>query len=231
MLIIGEGQKASFDLVARAPFLAGLSTHLSRRKPGLLARFPPSARDALVRNMVARAERHGLTWKSTITLFCDLMQSVAPNFDRHPLIRKALIDGASDADVRFRSIFAEVPSDVWDEVARNRVDLPLFTDPEFDGRPLVERVAQAMPVVLWDHIAPGISAEAARWAMRAAANLRLDGLDDAPLAIAAMRVFYPSVSTPERPDWLADIRDISRPAPVRLELLRLRIALDHGRWV
>ena len=231
MLVVGESQKAFFDAMAGTEFANQLDAHLSARQPGYLPRFPAQSRKLLVGNMMARAQRYGLTWKSTITLFCDLMQSAAPNFDRHPRIQDALAGGTADPDVRMRSLPARVPAAVWDEIAGQRVDLPLYVAPDLDDRPLEDRVAHALPIVLWDHIAPAAAHDVALWTMKAAASLGLDGLDDAPLAVAAMQVFYLAASPGKKPDWLADVRDPALPPKVRLELLRLKIALDHGRRV
>lgn len=231
MLTIANDQLDKLDAIAALAFARDLFGHLARRQPNLLPRFAPAVREAVMRNMVARADRHGLTWKSTITLYCDLMQSVAPDFDRHPLVRDALESGAPDADIRMRSLIARVPSAVWGEVVADRTELPLYTGPEMDGRPLVDRVAQALPLVLWDRVDRARAPDVARWAVSAAGSLGFGSLDDAPLVVATWRSLDPAAASGGKPGWLADIRDTAVPPKVRLELLRLRIALDHGRRV
>lgn len=75
----------------------------------------------LVRQGVARARAYGMSWESTITAFVVLMFTVAPNFDAHPLIRRALRDASVEPDLRLEEIWDKVTAENW-EAARDSYD-------------------------------------------------------------------------------------------------------------
>jgi hypothetical protein len=70
---------------------------------------------------VARARAYGLTWESSITSFVILMFKVAPNFDQHPAINRALNDTQVAPDARIQRLLEVTTSSDWWE-AKDRYD-------------------------------------------------------------------------------------------------------------
>ncbi|MCF6249989.1 MAG: hypothetical protein L3J75_01790 [Methylococcaceae bacterium] len=48
----------------------------------MLSRFPEQIQLKIVSNMIDRAKRWGINWKSSLVIFAELMISIAPNFDQ-----------------------------------------------------------------------------------------------------------------------------------------------------
>lgn len=66
---------------------------------------------------IERARSHELAGDGAITAFVTLMFLVAPNFDEHPRIRKALADVSQEPEERMRQIFEKTAEADWDEAA------------------------------------------------------------------------------------------------------------------
>lgn len=69
---------------------------------------------------IRRAERHGLTWVSSITTFVVLMFVFAPHFDEHPEIHRRLTEGRAPADRRIAALLKRTHPTAWDEISRRR---------------------------------------------------------------------------------------------------------------
>jgi hypothetical protein len=76
----------------------------------------------MVKNGIARARSHQLSWESSITGFVYLMFSVAPDFDERPAFRE-ILDNVSieDENRRMGVLFERIPEEEWEE-ARLRGD-------------------------------------------------------------------------------------------------------------
>ncbi|MBE7543326.1 MAG: hypothetical protein M9913_18430 [Bryobacteraceae bacterium] len=68
---------------------------------------------------IDRARTHDLDSDGAITAFVTLMFLVAPNFDQHPRIRKALDNPSAEPDQRIQQIFERTAEADWDEAAEN----------------------------------------------------------------------------------------------------------------
>lgn len=229
MLVIGARQEAALDAAMGDCFLAELQDYLAGRDPGLLPVLDPSARPVVVAAMVGRARRCGVKWRSSTALFCDLMQLVAPDFYRHPAVRGLYVRDGADPDALTQQLADLVPAATWEEIAGQRSDLPLYTPPEADDLPLVERIAAALPIILWGRVKPGAGANLAGAGLAEAARLGLSDADDAGLVLAAIMHLYPS--TRALPDWAEAAAAKPGSTQAKLELMRLRAALDHGRRI
>jgi hypothetical protein len=75
----------------------------------------------MVRAGIARARSYDMTWESSITAFVVLMFIVAPNFDSHPLINRALRDDKVDPNSRVEEIWDHTTEANWD-AARDSYD-------------------------------------------------------------------------------------------------------------
>ncbi|WP_133510437.1 hypothetical protein [Candidatus Thiosymbion oneisti] len=186
----------------------------------------------IVGHMIARGRKWGATWKNSLALFADLLQTVAPNFDHNHFIREALERGADTADNRILSLVDRAPHIAWRKAEAARIELFLYTAPDMDPLPLIERTAAALPLVLWDQATPEDARPKAEAAFNLAGSLGFAELQDGPLVLAVARALYgPELTVEARHPWIADVLDPRCSPDMRLELLRLRIALDFGRRV
>lgn len=131
MLTIRHEQIEAFREVAEAAFERRVAAYVREEhgeEPVALASGERALRELdeeallrLVRRGIARARSHGMTWESTVTAFVVLMFTVAPNFDSHPLIRRALRDPSVEPDLRLEEIWDKVTAENW-EAARASYD-------------------------------------------------------------------------------------------------------------
>jgi hypothetical protein len=131
MLKIRSEQIEAFQPVADAQFVQRIVDYLRKRQSSTVVRLPQGPTlifrlpDALLRKMVqdgvSRARSYGLTWESSITGFVVLMFRVAPNFDQHPAINRALTDEQMAPDARIQKLLEVTTSADWWE-AKERYD-------------------------------------------------------------------------------------------------------------
>jgi hypothetical protein len=123
MLKIRSEQIEAFQPVADAQFVRRIVDHLRKRQsnaavrlpqgPTLIFRLPDALLHKMVQVGVARARSYGLTWESSITGFVVLMFKVAPNFDQHPAINRALTDAQVAPDARLQKLLEVTTSSDW----------------------------------------------------------------------------------------------------------------------
>jgi hypothetical protein len=217
---------------AQRQFVAGLSDYLCAHHLGLLPRFPLPQRHAIVGLMLERAAAWGATWQASLALYADLMQRVAPNFDRHPEVAAALRTGFPGADERILSLPDRVSRPVWVAAEAQRVDLYLFTSPTLDAQPLAARTAAALPLVLWDRVTSETAIAVAEQGAALATRVGIGEYEDGPLVGAALITLYgAALHHADTATWRRDVMAPGIGPEERLMMLRLRIALDHGRRV
>ncbi|EHR69500.1 hypothetical protein BurJ1DRAFT_0618 [Burkholderiales bacterium JOSHI_001] len=211
-------------------FLAELEADLAKAEPAFLPRFAKSARGQIVRNLHARALQAGATSARSITLLARLMVGIAPNITSDPAVRAWLANTSQTPDEAIPWLAERLTEADWERIDDNRRDLVAFIPPAADELPLVDRVALALPVVLWDLVNAHATPALATSALRAAEQLGFNGLDDAPVAVASWRLLYGRAFADAALNWPQDVRDAGEPPATRLAMLRARIMLDHGRW-
>lgn len=123
MLKIRPEQQNVFDPVAEAAFERRLVKYLRKHHAAAVVRLSSgSARvEALreetlaemVRGGIARARRYGIRWESNLNAFVVLMFVAAPNFDRHPLIRRVLTDKEVAAEERLDRLWEATTEENW----------------------------------------------------------------------------------------------------------------------
>jgi hypothetical protein len=131
MLTIRQEQFDAFEHVTEAEFERRLMAYLVENHEDAVVRLPTGEfRVAelpaellreIVRNGIARARSHDLTWESTVTAFVVIMFAVAPNFDEHPLIRRALKDARFEPNARLDEMWDSTTNENW-ETARASYD-------------------------------------------------------------------------------------------------------------
>lgn len=233
MIRFDEYQLVKFSDLAEDNFRSNLRNFLLQKQPELLGLFPKDIQIIIVSNMLLRARSVGVTWQSSIVKLCLFMEGFAPNLlqDRriqHLLPKPNGKHRTIDPDQIVKHLHLELQEDDWRRIERNRCDLALYTDPSLDDAPLIYRVAAALSVVLWDKVQPSHGQAYAKRFIKQANELGFSEGDDAALAVAAWKLLYTD-DTDNR--WEADLFESGVSARERLEMLRCRIMLDHGRRV
>lgn len=232
MLKISSQQWAIFERHAVESFAHELREALANKYPYILKRFPNEIQIKILSNMLGRAERWGITWRSSFSIFAELMLSIAPNFDEEPHIRKFLETHRHDMDRAIQGLYQKVPEQAWAAAEIAVEDLPLFVAPQLLNSTNIEQVAAAIPLVLWDHADAMNYQEIAGTALNYAKTLGLGGIMDAPLAIIAWRFLYGADFRDSNiHPWLDDIFNHQRLPREVVAMLKFRIALDHGRLI
>lgn len=131
MLRIRSEQIEAFQPVADAQFVRRIVEHLRNKQatlvvrltsgPTLIFRLSDARLHKMVEDGVVRARAYGLTWESSLTGFVVLMFKVAPNFDQHPAINRALTDTLVAPDERIKRLLEVTTSSDWWE-AKERYD-------------------------------------------------------------------------------------------------------------
>ena len=126
MLKIRPEQSEAFQPVAEAAFVAEVVDYLRKTRPQEVVRLPggPTTTaeipdeilSSMVRDGIARARQYGITWRSTLAGFVSLMFISAPNFDDHPLLKRALLDNETDPNSRLDKLIQDSTEQNWEAV-------------------------------------------------------------------------------------------------------------------
>lgn len=232
MIAIRAAQMASLEDHALSNFVDELRPALAKRYPHCLPCFPLPVQEQIVRNMVGRAGIWGITWQSALVAFAEMMLAVAPNFDEQPEVRTALTLDWLDPNRAMLSIDRRVSKKGWKTAESFTQNLPLFVSADWIGSPLLDQTAAALPIVVGDMIGGANPRELAALALSIATRLRISSVPDAGFTVAAWRLFYGAAFRDRREfPWLADIFNRSRSPNEIVAMLKLRISLDHQRYL
>ncbi len=91
-------------------------THLCEQQPELIAGLPDAEIQRRAAAGIARAHAHGFVQPESVTAYVTLMFLVAPDFDTHPAIARALRAHGAEAE-RLRLLFERTREADWDEAA------------------------------------------------------------------------------------------------------------------
>ena len=126
MIKIRPEQSEAFQPVAEAAFVAEVVDYLRKTRPQevvrlpggqtTIAEIPDEILSSMVRDGIARARKYGITWRSTLTGFVALMFISAPNFDDHPLLKRALLDNETDPNSRLDKLIQDSTEQNWEAV-------------------------------------------------------------------------------------------------------------------
>lgn len=228
MLTIAPGTMEALRAAALPAFTEEVRDALADAYPHVLPCFPEPVQRAIVGHMLARARRWQLNHRDSLYSYCATMITVAPNFDTQPDIARAMQARGGTLTYEFAELAATLPEPLA-KAARARLStMPLFTAPELDDAPIETRVAEAIRLALGDRPAAQHPHEAAAAALQQARDLRLDAVD-APLVTAAALAFWgPGFA---RQPWFAELRGEGWSAAEQVELIRVRLALEQGRYI
>jgi hypothetical protein len=129
MFKIRPEQLEAFEPVADAAFVVRVVQHLRDEHADEVVSLPDREYTVagldeetiaeMARTGIAKARSYGFTWESSITAFVVLMFVVAPSFDNHPLIKRALNDTSPDENSRIENLFERTSSENWDVAAQS----------------------------------------------------------------------------------------------------------------
>ena len=232
MLTINPQQFEVFEKQAEHQFAQRLQHALAEKYPHTLPRFPDEIQLKIVVNMIERAKRWGIDWRSSLVVFAELMMTIAPNFDEQADIKSVLESNKEQANQIIKSMTEHVPGSAWSQAEAAIEDLPLYLSEQFLNTSRLEQTVRAIPLVLWDKVTDLDIQQYAKDACQFANDIGLNDLNDAPIAIVVWRCLYgKDFNNPEINAWVADIINIKRHPRERIAMLKFRIALDHGRMV
>ncbi|NMO23541.1 hypothetical protein HPC49_48320 [Pyxidicoccus fallax] len=118
MLRISKVQLDAFLLHDPKEFAEFMVQHLQEESPGLIDRIEPDLLREMIINGLERGRSHGLQSAEVLASFVSVMFHIAPNFDEHPDIRKALRDTRVPEPERMNRLFDSVPEKAWDEAEK-----------------------------------------------------------------------------------------------------------------
>ena len=126
MLKIRPEQSEAFQPVAEAAFVAEVVDYLRKTRPQEVVRLPGGPTtiaeisdeilSVMVRGGIARGREYGITSSSTLAGFVSLMFISAPNFDDHPLLKRALLDNDTDPNGRLEKLIQDSTEQNWEAV-------------------------------------------------------------------------------------------------------------------
>lgn len=229
MLAISPTAQGALAAYARPAFAVRVRKALAEKYPHLLPRFPEPFQDAITGNMLGRAASWGLSQQAALLGYCELMITVAANFDEEPEIRQALENAPEPRDFTLRTLPHAVAKPAWTRAARRASTLPLFVAPSLAGAAIPEQTVAALPLALFDRPEVHNARAAVTQAMGTVVELNMKGLADALLVVAACRSFwgagFPALA------WMVDLQRRQTPPHVLIAALRCRLALEFGRFL
>ncbi len=232
MFTLRPEQFQVFQEQAERKFALQLQHFLVKKYPYVFSSFPDSIQNQIVMNMINRAKSWGITWKSSLTIFAELMIVIAPNFDEQTEIRYALKSDRKQINQIMKTITYRVSEAAWSKAKATADDLPLFLSANYLNASLMNQTVSAIPLVLWDKVDKFNAYQYAINAFQYATQLGLNGLNDAPLTLVVWRCLYgPRFNDPQVYSWVSDIMNNKHQPREILTLIKLRIALDHARRV
>ena len=110
MLVIREAQLRRFDEEVRARFIDEVEEAARKNLAAQVAPLQPQDLRARIAFAVSRAEEIGLSWRSSILLFAQLMLVIGPDFDQRPALGEYLDADPAERDARMLRITTAGPS-------------------------------------------------------------------------------------------------------------------------
>ena len=122
MFKIRNSQMEIFQGSLEERFVKRTAQHIREADPLDAEGIDDVSLKAMVKNGIARARAHQLSWESSITGFVYLMFTVAPDFGERPAFRQ-ILDNVSieDENRRMDVLFERIGEEEWEE-ARLRGD-------------------------------------------------------------------------------------------------------------
>jgi hypothetical protein len=232
ILSVTDRSLKALERDGRGAFTRRTCAVLEDEYPHFLPRFPEEeVRLAICGNMLGRAAHWGLAQQRALVAFCELMITVAGNFDEAPEIRAILDRAGSPRDRTVVALPQLASAEAWEEAEAAASDLPFFIPPSLISAPLAERTAAAISLALRGRPEATDPQNAAQAALSLAERLGIGGEEDAPLALAACTSHYGSGFPSRSQPWTLDVFRTGVSPRQAVSLLKLRLSLDFGVFV
>ena len=122
MLVLRKAQLEAIQKPAEKDFAERLVAFVSETCPEQTASLRPAVLRKRVLWAQSGAQRLGLTWESSITLFVTHMFKRGPNFFQHQAIQRVFQDAAIEPNERMNQVMDRVTSAEWADVETKRDD-------------------------------------------------------------------------------------------------------------
>ena len=230
MLAISELTLKTLEASARPLFARRVQIALAEKYLHFLPRFPDGIQTLIVGNMLGRASRWGINGQRALLAFCELMISVAANFDEQPEIRAELEQARGGRDATLLELPDRVSGEAGPMPSATRrpclstSDREWLNNPNSTGRRRQfpscsmtgrKRHPRPPPRKRPRHSPHGFSFRASRIA------------SSCWLPAAPVRADFDEGRTP----WNAEIFGAGLPQRAIVNALRLRLALDFARFL
>lgn len=118
MITVRQAQMNALQSAADEDFLRRCAEQLRERYPALTNELTNELLGKMVKQGIARARGHGLTWESSLFQFLELMLAIAPGFDDVPAIHARLQDvSGTDLD-RMARLMNNTTFSEWQQAAQ-----------------------------------------------------------------------------------------------------------------
>lgn len=239
MIILRNGQVDSLELALEESFGALLCQQFRADYPWQFASLPLPVLRTMVLHGEERARGHGFSAACDLAAFLHIMALSAPDFDRHPAVAAVLGDPAIPQEALIDELAERIDEEVWEEL-RDGAD-PDAWFPAGDPDAAMARLCRAYPEANQTLGYAGLT-ELFALAADKAVVLELPTPEALAPVAAAIWIYGEGFDRPPTAGgWVRHVRPGSGegggegggapdlPPDVRLELLRLRLALDTGR--
>ena len=153
MLTLSPLQIAGFQQHAEYQFIKKIQQEFSEKYPQIFSAFPEKIQTNIISNLFDRAKYWGISWKSSLVTFAELMLVIAPNFDQQSDINEVLNRNKEQNNQTIKSITEQVPDNAWTQAEAATEDLPLYLSADSINAHLEQQTAKAIALVLWDKTA------------------------------------------------------------------------------
>ncbi|MBV6432762.1 MAG: hypothetical protein IANPNBLG_02906 [Bryobacteraceae bacterium] len=122
MIVLRKAQLEAIQKPAMLDFSARLVAFIQEECPGQVDGLPADVLRKRVLWAQTGAQRLGLTWENSITLFVACMFQRGPNFFQHPSIRRIFQDPSILPNDRMHAVMDSVTREEWAEIESRRDD-------------------------------------------------------------------------------------------------------------
>jgi hypothetical protein len=117
MLTIRTEQMEAFRKALDGTMLERVVAFLRAELPDAVAGLPDDVVRRRAERGLERAREYDFETDLSLISLVTMMFEFGPNFDRHPVVAKALRDDRDTPDDRMLTVVLELPERVWDELA------------------------------------------------------------------------------------------------------------------
>lgn len=225
MLKISQGQLQALE--ASMDVAGPIASWLAETRPKPFAVIPAAQRLHMVRALCRRAAALGVSGSKATFLFAGYAADLAPDWDRHPLVQKALAKG--EANEVLATLPRTLSAQAWTDIRDNASSIGWRLETPIWGEVMAVRVAVATAATL---AAAGL--KPGRAPLDAAAQAAKEGgpcvqFEDGLYVCSVFASLEPSAE--RRQSILRASLGRTRSIRATIAAVRLRLYLEHEVWV